>query len=128
MKNLSNLLIGLVALLHIGFLTMQMFLWQTPIVREIFDLTQEQANFSAPLAANQGLCNGFLAAGLLWGLLAKREAFAIKMFFLTFIIIAGLYGAATIRISILFTQAFPAVLALLLVWLENSQSKTAKAL
>lgn len=73
MKTLSNLLVGLVALLHVGFLAIEMFLWKTPFVRAIFNITPEQADFTASLAANMGLYNSFLAVGLLWGLLAKRE-------------------------------------------------------
>ncbi|MBD2056978.1 DUF1304 domain-containing protein [Oculatella sp. FACHB-28] len=119
MKTLSTLLVGIVALLHIGFFTLEMFLWKTPFVRNLFDLTQEQANFTAPLAANMGLYNSFLAVGLLWGLLARREGFAIKVFLLACAIIAGIYGAATVRPSILVTQALPAAVALLLVWLVH---------
>lgn len=119
MTAFSNLFVGLVALLHIVFLTMEMFLWKTPIVREIFDLTQEQADFTTSLAANMGLYNGFLAVGLLWGLLTRREGFAIKVFFLACAITAGSYGAITVRSSILATQALPAAAALLLVWLAH---------
>ena len=107
MTTFSNLLVGLIALLHVGFLAMEMFLWQTPFVRAIFALTPEQANFTAPLAANMGLYNSFLAVGLLWGLLAKRERFAIKVFFLVCAIVAGIYGAITVKQSILMTQTLP---------------------
>lgn len=122
MKIVVNLLIGLNVLLHIGFLVMEMFFWTTPAIRENFDMTLEQAVFSAPLAANQGLYNGFLAAGLVWGLLAKREAIAIRVFFLSCIIVAGLYGAATVRPSIFLFQSLPAIVTLLLVWLDYRQN------
>jgi putative membrane protein len=92
-----------------------MFLWTTPFGLRTFNLTPEVAASSAVLAANQGLYNGFLAAGLLWGLTAKESATTIKVFFLSCVIVAGLFGAATAKISILFVQALPAALALLAV-------------
>ncbi|MGV0025591.1 DUF1304 domain-containing protein [Phormidesmis priestleyi ANT.L61.2] len=127
MKTLSNLLVGIVVLLHCGFLTMEMFLWTTPFVRGIFDLTQEQAGFTASLAANMGLYNRFLAVGLLWGLLAKREGFAIKVFFLACAIVAGIYGAITVKQSISVFQALPAAFSLFLVWLEHRGYEGSKA-
>jgi putative membrane protein len=126
MKTISNLLIVLVVLLHIGILVMEMFLWTTPIVRDNFGLTLEQATFSAPLAANQGLYNGFLAAGLFWGWMAKQESFSLKVFFLTCIIIAGIYGAMTVKLSILYVQSLPAAIALILVWFEQYTHRNVK--
>jgi len=119
MKVLGNILVGLVAILHIGFLVLEMFLWTTPFGLRTFNLTPEFAAASAPLAANQGLYNGFLAAGLIWGLVAREGAFAIKVFFLVCVIVAGVFGAATAKTSILFVQALPAALALLVVWLSR---------
>ena len=86
----ANLLVLIVALLHIGFLTLEMFFWNHPIGRKRFGLTPEFAKESATLAANQGLYNGFLAAGLLWGLAINSTA--IKIFFLLCVLIAGIFG------------------------------------
>ena len=105
------------AILHIGFLVLEMFLWTTPFGMKTFNLTPEFAAASAVLAANQGLYNGFLAAGLIWGLATRERAFAIKVFFLVCVIVAGIFGAATAKMSILFVQALPAALALLVTWL-----------
>lgn len=108
---LSLALILIVAMLHLGFLYLEMFLWDQPAGLRIFSMTAEQAADSAVLAKNQGLYNGFLAAGLLWGVLANR--FDVKVFFLVCVVIAGVYGAATVGIKILFVQAFPALAALI---------------
>lgn len=115
MKTVANILIALVALLHVGFLVLEMFLWTTPFGLKTFNMTPQVAASSAVLAANQGLYNGFLAAGLAWGLIARMNADAIKIFFLACVIVAGLFGAATAKVSILFVQALPAALALLAV-------------
>jgi putative membrane protein len=115
MKALANLLVAVVALLHVGFLVLEMFLWTTPFGLRTFNMTPDVAASSKVLAANQGLYNGFLAAGLVWGLLAKENGTAIKCFFLGCVIVAGLFGAATAKPSILFVQALPAALALLAV-------------
>ncbi len=117
MHTIANIITGLVAALHIGFLILEMFLWQTPFGRRIFGLTPEFAAQSAKLAANQGLYNGFLAAGLIWGLLAPHDGFYIKIFFLTCVIVAGLYGGFTVKKSILFIQGLPALIALILLHL-----------
>lgn len=111
---LANLAIVVVALSHVGFLVLEMFRWDRPIGRRLFGTTPEQAKFSAPLAANQGLYNGFLAAGLVWGLLSG--SFELKLFFLVCVAIAGLYGGMTAKRSILFVQALPALVALALVY------------
>jgi putative membrane protein len=115
MKAIANLLVALVALLHVGFLVLEMFMWTTPFGLKTFNMTPEVAASSKVLAANQGLYNGFLAAGLVWGLLAKENGTAIKFFFLGCVIVAGLFGAATAKPSILLVQALPAALALLAV-------------
>ena len=111
---LASIAIALVALSHVGFLVLEMFLWDRPIGRRIFGMTAEQSNFSAPLAANQGLYNGFLAAGLVWGL--ASGSFEIKTFFLVCVVIAGVFGGMTAKRSILFMQALPALVALALVY------------
>ena len=124
MKLAANLLVALVAIAHVGFLTLEMFLWTTAYAQKSFGMTAEFAQASAVLAANQGLYNGFLAAGLLWGLLAKARAFAIKAFFLGCVIVAGVFGAATAKTSILFIQALPAALALLVPILADRRFKS----
>jgi putative membrane protein len=114
---IANLLVALVALLHVYFLVLEMFLWTRPLGLKTFRQTLEKARDSAVLAANQGLYNGFLAAGLIWGLVQGNPAFAfqIKTFFLLCVIIAGIYGAATVSRRILFVQALPAAVALVLL-------------
>lgn len=113
MRMISLLLIALVALIHVGFLILEMFYWNHPIGREIFKMTPEVSASSAILAANQGLYNGFLAAGLVWGLVTGRRD--VKVFFLACVIAAGVYGGLTAKTTILFTQALPGLLALLAV-------------
>ena len=118
METVAEVLVGLVAVLHLYFLTLEMFLWKKPLGRKTFRLTPEMAEATATLAANQGLYNGFLAAGLIWGIvLGPTGGFAVKLFFLVCVIVAGLFGAATVNRRILWVQAFPAVIAAVLVWL-----------
>ena len=113
MKIIANVLIGLVALSHVGFLILEMFFWDHPVGRKIFGMTPEVSAGSARLAANQGLYNGFLAAGLVWALWTDRRE--LKFFFLGCVIVAGVFGGLTAKTSILLTQAFPAALALVAV-------------
>jgi putative membrane protein len=109
---------GLVALLHVYFLVLEMFLWQTPRGLKTFALTKEKAADTASLAANQGLYNGFLAAGVVWGLLSNpAERFERTAFFLVCVVVAGLYGAATVNKRIFFVQTVPALLALVTLYL-----------
>lgn len=117
MRVMAGVAISVVAMEHIGFLILEMFLWSGPFGRRIFGLTVERARNSAALAANQGLYNGFLAAGLLWSLFA---GFSAQLFFLTCVIIAGGFGAFTAKRSILWVQAAPAAVALILVVLARS--------
>jgi putative membrane protein len=112
MRILANLLITLVAALHVYFLVLEMFLWDQPKGRKIFGTTPEFAAASKKLAANQGLYNGFLAAGLVWGLWLGGSGTAIKVFFLCCVVTAGVYGAYSVNRRILFVQAAPAALAL----------------
>jgi putative membrane protein len=105
----------LVALLHLYFLVLEMFLWTKPYGRRVFQLTPERAEATRALAANQGLYNGFLAAGLGWGLLAGAAGHALLVFFLSCVIVAGLFGAATANRKILWVQAVPGAIALALV-------------
>jgi putative membrane protein len=120
MTLLAQILVGIVAALHLSFLIMEMFLWNTPRGRATFGTTREFASESATLAANQGLYNGFLAAGLVWGLIAADPVgFEAKVFFLACAIVAGLYGATTVNVRILFIQAIPAAAALAAVLLSR---------
>jgi len=116
---IANFLVALVAALHVYFLVLEMFLWTRPLGLKTFRNSLEKAKESAVLAANQGLYNGFLAPGLVWRLAPStpRFAFQIKMFFLLCVIVAGVYGAATVSRRILFVQAAPAAIALILLWL-----------
>jgi len=113
---LANVLIGLVAALHAYFLVLEMFFWNKPLGRKAFGLTPEFAEASKTLAANQGLYNGFLAAGLAWGICLGTAGFSIKLFFLACVIVAGVYGALTVSRKILFVQAVPAVLAVIALY------------
>lgn len=118
MRIAANALVLFVAIEHLGFLVLEMFLWSTPVGIQIFGLTPEFAQQSAALAANQGLYNGFLAAGLLWSLVRERDAFANRMFFLGCVVVAGVFGALTVSHSIFVVQAMPAMVALVLVGLS----------
>jgi putative membrane protein len=118
MNTAAEIVIAFVALLHGYFLVLEMFLWTKPIGLKTFGQTRAAAEASRVLAANQGLYNGFLAAGLLWGLLLGPDGFGVKVFFLACVIIAGVYGAATASRKILFVQALPATLGLGLLLLS----------
>jgi putative membrane protein len=119
-NTLAVVLVGLVAAIHGWILVLEMFLWRTPRGLAAFGLTQEQADATATMAANQGLYNGFLAAGLIWGMVAGQPlAFAVRVFFLCCVLVAGVYGAVTASRRILFVQALPAALALIAVLLAG---------
>jgi putative membrane protein len=116
MHLVTQILIGFVALLHLYFLALEMFFWDKPLGRRVFNLTPEFATASKTLAANQGLYNGFLAAGLIWSLiLGGHEGFHVAIFFLTCIIVAGIYGGLTVNKRIFFFQAMPAIVALIML-------------
>jgi putative membrane protein len=117
MNIFANILVMVVALLHVGFMVLEMFLWNGPIGQRVFGLTPEMAAAMAPLAANQGLYNGFLAAGLTWGAMSNR--YDLRVFFLTCVVLAGVFGGISAKASILLTQAAPGLLALGLVVLAN---------
>ncbi len=108
----AQVIIAVVALQHLFFLVLEMFLWDKPLGMKIFRLTPERAAASKSLAANQGLYNGFLAAGLLWALVLGAEGRAIAIFFLNCVLVAGVFGAATVSKRILFVQALPAAIGL----------------
>jgi putative membrane protein len=120
MRSAATVLIVVVAALHVYFLVLEMFLWRTPFGRRTFRTSPELAESSAVLAANQGLYNGFLAAGLVWALIwfGVPGGRAVLTFFLACVIVAGIYGAATVSRRILLVQAVPAAAALVLLWLS----------
>lgn len=113
----ANVVIAIVALLHLWFLILEMFLWTRPSGRRAFGTTAEFAEQSKALAANQGLYNGFLAAGLVWGLYLGAGGFGVKVFFLACVLIAGIYGGITASRKILWIQALPTAIALVLLFI-----------
>lgn len=117
---LVNIMVILVALLHICFMALEICFWESPVGLRTFSLKPEFAKASRILAANQGLYNGFLAAGLIWGTYLGDDGHAIKIFFLACITIAGVFGAFTASKKILYIQALPAFIALSLVWMFGS--------
>lgn len=118
MSLLANLVVALVGLLHVYFLVLEMFLWTRPTGLRAFGNTPEKAELTKVLAANQGLYNGFLAAGLFWGLTLGPSGTSVKLFFLACVLVAGLYGAASVSRKIFFIQGLPALLGLGLVMLS----------
>lgn len=123
MRTVANVLTGLVALEHVGIMVLEMFFWDHPVGRKIFNMTPEVSATSRVLAANQGLYNGFLAAGLFWGL--GRGDRRITVFFLACVAIAGIFGGLTAKTSILVTQFLPAALALTAYFLSRTSSSGA---
>lgn len=117
MKAIAAIAVFIVAALHLGFLSLEMFFWDHEIGMKIFSMSAEEAALTKTLAANQGLYNGFLAAGLLWGLFTSKRD--VTIFFLLCVIVAGVFGAVTAKPTILFTQAAPAVVALILTMLAR---------
>ena len=117
MQIVATILVALIALEHVYILILEMVLWTAPMGRKAFGMTEEQAEATKVLAANQGLYNGFLAAGLFWSLIHSDPGFAfqIKLFFLGAVVIAGLYGGATASRKIFVIQALPAAIALVAV-------------
>jgi len=114
MTTAANIAVGVVAALHVYFLVLEMFLWDKPFGLRTFGLTQELATASRSLAANQGLYNGFLAAGLVWGLTLGPSGAAVKIFFLACVTVAGVFGGLTANRKILWVQALPGAIALAL--------------
>ncbi|HEX4953754.1 MAG TPA: DUF1304 domain-containing protein [Thermoanaerobaculia bacterium] len=112
MRNAEIVAVAVVAVQHLFFLVLEMFLWDTPYGRKVFRLTPELSAATKTLAANQGLYNGFLAAGLLWGIWLGPAGYGVRVFFLLCVIVAGVFGAATVNRRILVIQAVPALAAL----------------
>ena len=122
MKKIAAALVALVAIEHLYILVLEMFLWTKPAGLKAFGLTPELAEQTAALAANQGLYNGFLAAGLIWSLVRRDDGFPVRVFFLSCVIVAGVFGAVTAKPSILFVQAMPAAVALVVSLMANRSS------
>lgn len=120
MTLIADIVVGLIGLLHVYILLLEMFWWTSSRGRRAFGTTPEFAEATKVLAANQGLYNGFLAAGLFWGLSLGDGGFGVKVFFLACVLVAGLYGAATASRKILFVQALPAAVGLVLVYLSRA--------
>ena len=118
----ANLFVVIVALVHIIIFVVEMFFWKQPVIHDRLGFTLEEAIKVAPIVANAGLYNGFLAAGLIWGLVSGRTGDAIKIFFLACVIIAGIFGAATLMWTPLLIQTAPGAIALFLVWISKSQA------
>ena len=127
-KKAAHILIAFVALEHFGFLVLEMFLWTSPTGMQVFGLTQDLAEQTSVLAANQGLYNGFLSAGLIWSLVKKEDVFSLQVFFLSCVVIAGVFGALTAKPSILIVQGAPAMIALVFVVLANRRTKVTSTL
>jgi putative membrane protein len=123
MPQITNLFVGFVALVHIILCVVEIFFWKEPVIHQRLGFTLEEALKVAPIVANAGLYNGFIAAGLIWGLISGRTGDAIKIFFLACVIIAGIIGAATLTWTPLLIQTAPAAIALFLVWISRSQAK-----
>jgi len=115
MMYIAQTLVAIVAVLHVAFLILEMFLWTSPVGRKIFGQSKERAEITKVLAANQGLYNGFLVAGLLWGLLLGASGGPVLIFFLSCVVVAGIYGSATVGRRIFWGQAAPAIAALVVL-------------
>ena len=122
MKKASAVLVAIVAIEHFYILILEMFIWTKPAGLRAFGLTPEFAEQTAVLAANQGLYNGFLAAGLIWSLIRGADGFALRVFFLSCVIVAGVFGGITAKPSIIYVQAAPALLALVVTLLSRRQA------
>ena len=121
MKTSANIIVTLVAIFHVAILILEMFYWNHPIGHKIFNMTPDVAEASAVLAMNQGLYNGFLAAGLFWGLFAGKDD--VKAFFLGCVVVAGIFGGLTAKPSIMFTQGLPALVGLILLILATRTNR-----
>ena len=115
----ANLFVVIVMLIHILLLVVEIFFWKEPVIHQRLGFTLEETLKVAPIVANAGLYNGFLAAGLIWGLFSGKNSDAIKVFFLVCVIIAGIFGAATLTRTPLLIQTAPGAIALFLVWISK---------
>ena len=123
MPQIANLFVAIASLIHIILCVVEIFFWKEPVIHQRLGFTLEEAIKVAPIVANAGLYNGFIAAGLIWGLISTRTGDAVKIFFLVCVIIAGIFGAVTLKWTTLVIQTAPGAIALFLVWISNSQAK-----
>jgi putative membrane protein len=122
MLKIANLFVAIAALLHILLCVVEIFFWKEPVIHQRLGFTLEEALKVAPIVANAGLYNGFLGAGLIWGLVSGKTGDAIKVFFLSCVIIAGIFGAVTLTWTPLLIQTAPGAIALSLLWMSKSQA------
>jgi putative membrane protein len=122
MLQIGNLFVAIVALVHIIIFVVEIFFWKEPVIHQRLGFTLDEAIKVAPIVANAGLYNGFLAAGLIWGFVSGKNGDAIKVFFLACVIIAGIFGAVTLTRTPLLIQTTPGEIALFLVWISKSQA------
>ncbi len=123
MPILAKISVVIVAAVHIAISVVEMFLWNNPFVYQRLDFTSEMASIVTPIVQNAGLYNGFIAGGLIWGAFTKDNALSVRVFFLVCVVIAGIFGALTLKWTTLVLQTLPAFAALTLVWLAHSQLK-----
>jgi putative membrane protein len=123
MSLISTVTVLIVGAVHIAISVVEIFFWQNPLVYQRFDFTAEIASKVAPIVQNAGLYNSFIAAGLIWGAFAKSNSLEIRVFFLVCVIIAGIFGALTLKWTTLVLQTLPAFVALAVVWLTHSRLK-----
>lgn len=123
MNVLATIGVAFVAVIHIAISMVEIFFWKTPLIHQRLDFTTEVADKVYPIVQNAGLYNSFIAAGLIWGAFAKRDSQAIRIFFLICVVIAGIFGAFTLRGTTLVLQTLPASVALLFIWLANARFK-----
>jgi len=116
MDRLANISVAIVAGIHVLIMAVEIFAWKLPAVHGRLGFSQDDANRAAPIVANAGLYNGFLAAGLIWSLVGAADPFALKLYFLSCVIIAGAFGALTLKWTTLVLQSLPATAAILLTW------------
>jgi len=121
MQIISNIVTAIVGVIHVAISIVEMFFWQTPTIYERLGFTNEVARQVSPIVNNAGLYNSFIAAGLFWGAINQNRS--VRLFFLVCVVIAGLYGAVTLKPTTLLLQTLPAVVALIFIWLAHSQSK-----
>ena len=126
MPKIANLFVAIASFIHIILCVVEIFFWKEPFIHGRLGFTLEEAIKVAPIVANAGLYNGFLAAGLIWGLVSGRTGDAIKIFFLACVIIAGIFGAATLKWTTLVIQTAPGAIALFLVWISRWQTSSNK--
>jgi putative membrane protein len=122
MSQFANIIVAFTALVHIGLMIIEVFFWKQPFVHERLEFTLQEAVKATPIVANAGLYNGFIGAGLIWSLASGSKGYSVKIFFLICVIIAGIFGAVTLKPTTLIIQTLPALAALLLVWISRPLS------